>query len=272
MLHTVQYTLRTESLTNELLNAEVTYDVAYDENVGIAYEVVLRSPSGGPESPVETNWHAKIVNRNNEERLEYDLIKRFYYRTRQTIQVESALFKLQEDLEKFLNSQGVSVAEPITIQGRTIPGRRLNTLTIWYDPDNILPLRRENLDRGNVIRDEFTYTNINGPIPAYIFDLPKPPDTVSNFDLYPEPPTLPRFECVTETPVDGVYVQALLNEIKAYTIRNEWEFGPFSTIVLPWLTDMPVAIYRGRTPAIAPPIVVAVDVPGEGRAFFHHCL
>jgi hypothetical protein len=268
LLRSVQYTLRTESLTNELLNAEVTYHVTYDQSFGIAYEVVLRTPSTGPGSPVETDWHAKIVNRMSQERFEYDLLQRIYYRTRQTIRVESALYQLQEDLQKFLNSEGLETAEPITMNGRTIPGGRLNTLTIWYDPDNLLPLRRVNLDRGNVIRDEFTYTSINEDIPAFMFDLPKPPEAIADFDLYPEPPTLPRFENVAETPVDGVYVQTLLAEIRRFVIMNQWEYGPFSTIVLPWLTDMPVAIYRGRTAGIVPPLVTAVDIPEEGRAYF----
>lgn len=268
MLQSVQYTLRTQSLTNELLNAEATYDVSYDSSQGIAYDVVLRSPSAGADSELVTEWHARIVNRINQERLEYDLIKKIYYRSRQTILVESALFKLQEDLLKFLGAEGTTGAESIQINGQSYPGFRQNTLTIWIDPVNFLPMHRENLDRGNVIRDEFAYTSINQPLPAILFDLPKPEEAIADFDLYPEPPILPLFTCVTEQPVAGVYVGVLIEEIKRQIIQNEWEYGPFSTIKLPWQTDMAVRVYRGRTPDIVPPLVVMLEVPGQGRVYF----
>ena len=78
MLQSVHYHLKTTSLTAGELNAVVTYDVNYDSNMGIAYEVALWAPEGtrgtagasGPQSMPPTGtvmmtnvWHAKIVNR-----------------------------------------------------------------------------------------------------------------------------------------------------------------------------------------------------------------
>jgi len=131
-----------------------------------------------------------------------------------------------------------------------------------------LPIRRQNSDRGNLITDEFTYHNVNSPIPAEVFTLPKPAETIADFDLYPEAPTLPRFENVTENPQYGVYVNTLLEEIKRHVILNQWEYGAFSTIKLPWLTEMAVTIYRRKTTNVFPTLIVTFDVPKQGWTYF----
>jgi hypothetical protein len=260
MLNSFHYKMRTVSQTGDFINATVNYDVYFDTGQGIAYEVELQEPVNNLSRQLQMVWHARIVNLRDGRRLEYDYLQRIYYQTRQTVQVESAFFKLQEDLLKFLrSSQGTAVGD-LTIQGKQYPGYRLNTLTIWFDPENFVPIRRENVDRGNQILDEFEYDSINAPIPANVFQLPKPAEAVADFDLYPAPPTLPRFETieVTPAPVAGVYVDVLLEELKRHIILNQWEYGPFSTIKLPWLTEMPVTIYRGKTPVVRPPLVVVL--------------
>lgn len=268
MLNTVHYTLKTVSSTNGLPNAEVTYDVYYDAVVGIAYQVELKAPPTGFSRELETVWRAKIVNEIGELRLEYDLGKKIYYQTKQTIQVESPLYNLQEDVRKFLESARVTPVEDLTITGKTYPGFKLNTLTIWIDPEQFLPVRRVNLDRGNLIVDDFTYDIVNGPLLFGVFDLPKSPEAIADFDLYPEAPTLPRFENVTEQPRYGVYVETLLEQVKRFVIANQWEYGPFATVLLPWLTEMPVTIYRSRSENTFPPLVVVFDVPMQGRTYF----
>ena len=268
MLNTVEYTLRTSSTTGDFINAVVTYEVSYDSNRGIAYQVELQAPTTELSRDLETVWQARILNTNDERRLEYDIRQRIYYQTRQTVRVERALYNLQEDLRKFLESPGAEEVASFTINGRQNPGYRLNTLTIWYDPVQYLPVRRENMDRGNIISDEFTYHNINGPIGAEVFTLPKPAEAIADFNLYPEAPTLPRFENVTESPQYGIYVNALLEEIKRHVTLNQWEYGPFATIKLPWLTEMAVTIYRRRTSEVFPPLIVTFDVPAQGRTYF----
>ncbi len=268
MLNTVQYTLRTTSTTGDFINATVTYEVNFDINRGIAYQVELQAPTTDLSRVLETAWQARILNTIDERRLEYDIRQRIYYQTRQTFQVERALYNLQEDLRKFLESEGGDEVASFTINGRLYPGYRLNTLTIWYDPVQYLPVRRQNLDRSNVIIDEFDYHNVNGPIPAEVFTLPKPTEAIADFDLYPEAPTLPRFENITETPQFGVYVNTLLEQIKRHVVLNQWEYGPFATIKLPWLTEMPVTIYRRRTTNVFPPLIVTFDVPAQGRTYF----
>lgn len=268
MLNTVHYTMRTTSATGDFINAVVTYDVYYDQTRGIAYQVELQAPRTELSRDLETVWRANILNTNDERRLEYDILQRIYYQTRQTMRVERALYNLQEDLKKFLESEGVVEVASFTIEGKVYPGYRLNTLTIWYDPIQYLPIRRQNLDRGNVITDEFVYHTVNGPLPAEVFTLPKPAEAIADFDLYPEAPTLPRFENVTESPQFGVYVNTLLEQIKRHVILNQWEYGPFSTIKLPWLTEMQVTIYRRRTTNVFPPLIVTFDVPAQGRTYF----
>lgn len=270
MINSFHYKLRTASRTGDFINATVNYDVYFDTGQGIAYEVELQAPVNNLSRELKTAWHARIVNPPGGRRLEYDYLQRIYYQTRQTIEVESAFFKLQEDLLKFLrSSQGTAVGD-LTIQGKRYPGYRLNSLTIWFDPENFVPVRRENNDRGNLIVDEFEYESLNAPIPANVFQLPKPVEAVADFNLYPEPPTLPRFETMgtVSAPVAGVYVDVLLEELKRHIILNQWEYGPFSTIKLPWLTEMPAHIYRGKTPAVRPPLVVVLDVPGQAPVSF----
>lgn len=268
MLNTVHYTLRTSSATGDFINAAVTYDVYYDRERGIAYQVELQAPVTELSRDLETAWRANILNDNDDRRFEYDILQRIYYQTRQTIRVERSLYNLREDLRKFLENEAAVQVGSLIIEGREYPGYRINTLTIWYDPDQYLPVRRQNLDRGNIITDEFTYHSINTPLPAEIFTLPKPAEAIADFNLYPEAPTLPRFENVTESPQYGVYVNTLLEEIKRYVIQNQWEYGPFSTIKLPWLTEMPVTIYRRRTTEVFPPLIVTFDVPAQGRTYF----
>jgi hypothetical protein len=268
LLNTVHYTLRTSSATGDFINAAVTYDVYYDRERGIAYQVELQAPVTELSRDLETAWRANILNDNDDRRFEYDILQRIYYQTRQTIRVERSLYNLREDLRKFLENEAAVQVGSLIIEGREYPGYRINTLTIWYDPDQYLPVRRQNLDRGNIITDEFTYHSINTPLPAEIFTLPKPAEAIADFNLYPEAPTLPRFENVTESPQYGVYVNTLLEEIKRYVIQNQWEYGPFSTIKLPWLTEMPVTIYRRRTTEVFPPLIVTFDVPAQGRTYF----
>ncbi|NLY76165.1 MAG: hypothetical protein GX075_12855 [Firmicutes bacterium] len=268
MLNTVHYTLRTTSATGDFINAVVAYEVYYDRNRGIAYRAELEAPPTELSRELETVWLANILNTKDDRRLEYDILQRIYYQTRQTINVERALYRLQEDLLKFLESENKVEVGAFTIEGRQYPGYRLNTLTIWYDPVQHLPVRRLNVDRGNVITDEFTYHSVNSPLPAEVFTLPKPAEAIADFDLYPEAPTLPRFETVTESPQYGVYVNTLLEAIKRHVILNQWEYGPFSTIKLPWLTEMPVTVYRRRTNEVFPPLIVTFDVPEQGRTYF----
>jgi hypothetical protein len=265
MFNTVHYTLRTTSLTLRRVNAVVTYDVFYDGAWGIAYDAELHAPPEETVTELQLMWRAKIVNQNEGMRLEYDCLKRIYYRTLQTIKVESALYNLKEDLTKFLNSAAAVPIDPMTIGNIPYPGKRLYTLTIWYDPERNLPMRRENRDRGHLIVDEFVYHSVNEPLPEERFELPKPAEAIADFDLYPNPPYLPRFETPpdAESPQYGVYVETLLAEIRRFATLNQWEYGPFATIRLPWLTEMPARIYRGRTDNVFPPLVVVVEAPGQ---------
>lgn len=294
MFNTMHYTLRTTSMTGTLTNAVATYDVFFDAARGIAYEVVLQAPpifieeaaqlppaseaaqavaglpaTGIAPQPLLTWWNAKIVQYVGDKRLEYDMLKRIYYQTRQTIQVESALFKLQEDVTKFLEA-GATRVEPFVSGGVSYPGYRLYTLTIWIDPQTRLPVRRVNMDRGYAIIDEFSYHSLNQPLPPEVFQLPKPAEAIADFDLYPDLPTLPRFEVVedADNPQYGIWVQTLMEEIKRHTILNQWEYGPFATIDLPWLTPLTVEIYRARMENVFPPIVVAVNAPMYPTNFF----
>ncbi|HEY8344970.1 MAG TPA: hypothetical protein VIL66_07250 [Bacillota bacterium] len=270
MLSSVHYTLRTTSLTNTLVNAVVTYDVYYDAARGLAYQVELQTPLNGADNQFETAWQARIVYDLKHKRLEYDLLQRIYYQTRQTIRVERAMYNLQEDLLSFLSSSRLYPAEEFTREGRNYPGFTLYTLTIWFDPVHNLPVRRENRDRGNLIIDDFTYHEINTPLPAEVFQLPKPEEAVADFDLFPTAPTLPRFEKIpdAQNPQYGVYVQTLLAELKRHIILNQWQFGPFATISLPWLTELPVSIYRSRSAGVTPPLIAVVQVPGGRRTYF----
>lgn len=270
VLNTVHYRLRTTSLTGQFTNAITTYDVYYDNAIGIAYEVELQAPVSPLSLTVQPVWRARIVNEVGGRRFEYDQLQRIYYQTNQTIRVESSLYNLQADLMQFLNSSQLVAVEDRVIGGRSYPGYRLNTLTIWYDPVQYLPVFRENLDRGNRIVDEFTYLALNTPLPAEVFTLPKPAEAIADFNLYPEAPTLPRFPIVqtVEQPQDGVYVNVLLEEIRRHTILNQWEYGPFSTLKLPWLTDMPIIIYRRVTENAFPPLIVVAEVPEQGRTYF----
>lgn len=270
MLNSFHYTLKTSSQTGDFINAVVTYEVYFDIKQGIAYQVELQAPKNKLSRSLETVWRAKIVNVMSGRRVEYDYLRRIYYQTPQTVQVESALYKLQEDLVKFLRTSRGTAVEDLNVNGKQYQGYRLNTLTIWYDPQRLVPFRRENSDRGNSIIDEFEYHSINEPIPAEVFLLPKPAEAVADFNLYPAPPGLPRFETISESqnPQSGVYVATLLEEIKRHVILNQWEYGPFSTIKLPWLTDMKVTIYRGKDAFVHPPLIVALDVPGQGQAHF----
>lgn len=288
MINRMHYTLRTISMSGTLVNAVTNYDIYFDSAIGIAYEIRLEapeivvnqppSPPTGPESavglagglpetvapilpmPLITWWHARIVNYVGQQRLEYDLIKKIYYQTRQIIDVERPLYNLQDDIRKFLAANPTPV-EPIMVNGRSYPGYQLHTLTIWIDPVNMIPMRRLNRDRGYTITDEFTYQSLNAPIPEQVFRLPKPTEAIADFDLYPQEPTLPRFQNVLEQPQYGVWVNHLLEQLKRHIILNQWEFGPFATIDLPWLTEMPVTIYRARTLNDFPPLVVDVAPP-----------
>lgn len=216
MPNTFHYTLRTSSRTGDFINAVVTYEVFYDVRQGIAYRVELQAPASRLSRELRPVWRAKIVNDINGRRLEYDELRRIYYQTPQTIQVESALYKLREDLLKFLWSSQGRVVQDLNIDGKQYLGYRLNTLTIWYDPEQFIPIRRENTDRGNLIIDEFDYHSINEPVPAEVFLLPKPAGAVADFDLFPAPPSLPRFDTTpaAESPQSGVYVESLLQDIK----------------------------------------------------------
>ncbi len=270
MPNSVHYILRTTSLTNNTVNAEVIYDVYYSTSQGIAYQVELKVPAAELGGQLSTVWYAKIVNDTRERRFEYDILKKIYYQTRQTIMVEAALYNLEKDLKKFLASNKLKPAQDQVISGSAFPGKTLNTLTIWYDPARSLPVRRVNQDRGNMIIDEFFYYSIDETLPAVVFNLPKPAEAVADFNLYPEAPTLPRFEMVSEAekPQYGVYVNTLLTEIKRHVILNQWEYGPFSTIKLPWLTKMPVIIYRRKNENIFPPLIVIFEVPRQGNTYF----
>ena len=129
MLSSVHYQLKTTSQTENMVNAIVTYDVYYDINQGIAYEVELKAPATDIVGETPTIWHAKIVNDQMEKRLEYDLLQRIYYQTKQTIKVESALYNLQDDLRKFLASSNVKPIGEITGRGwRQIPGLQVEYL------------------------------------------------------------------------------------------------------------------------------------------------
>ena len=134
----------------------------------------------------------------------------------------------------------------------------------------MLPILRINLDRGSQIQDEFTYLTVNQPLPAAVFELPKPAEAIADFNLYPEAPTLPRFELYPDrdNPQYGIYVSTLLEQMKRHIIENQWEFGPFSTIKLPWLTEMPVTIYLAKSPSKVPPLVVVFQVPQGGKTYF----
>lgn len=270
MLSSVHYTLRTTSITNTLVNAVVTYDVYYDATRGLAYQVELQTPLNGAGTQLETAWQARIVYDLNHRRLEYDLLQRIYYQTRQTIRVERAMYNLQEDLMKFLSSSRLHPAEEFTREGRSYPGFTLYTLTIWFDPIHNLPVRRENRDQGNLIIDDFTYHEINTPLSAEVFQLPKPAEAVADFDLFPTAPTLSRFEKIpdAQNPQYGVYVQTLLAELERHIILNQWQFGPFATIDLPWLTELPVSIYRSRSAGVTPPLIAVVQIPGGRRTYF----
>mgnify|MGYP001204851216 FL=1 len=269
MLNTVHYTLRTVSSTEGLVNAEVTYDVFYDRARGIAYEVQLKAPV--EETMVlQTVWHARILNDTGGIRREYDELQRIYYQTCQTMEVESALFKLGEDLRKIFLSEQVVMVEPLVIGGNSYPGYQLDTLTIWVDSQRYLPVRRENRDRGNLIIDEFVYHSVNEPLPEEAFQLPKPQEAVADFNLCAEMPTLSRFgEVCTAGPLKyGIYPELLLSEIRRHIVLNQWEYGPFATIKLPWLTDMAVQFYLRRTEEVFPPIVVVVEPPEQEPVFF----
>lgn len=270
MLNTVHYTLRTVSSTAGLVNADVTYDVFYDLAKGIAYEVELKVPMTEGAVDLQTVWHARIFNDAAGIRLEYDQLQRIYYQTCQEVGVESALFKLGEDLRKFFMSGQVSVVEPLAIGGSSYPGYRLNTLTIWIDPERYLPVRRENLDRGNLIVDDFIYHVVNEPLPEEVFQLSKPQEAVADFNLCSDMPLLPRFGLVCEAGQHqyGIYPELLLSEIERHTVLNQWEYGPFSTIRLPWLTDMAAHFYLRQTEGVFPPLVVVVDVPQQGPVYF----
>lgn len=219
--------------------------------------------------PLRTIWHARVVNYVGQKRLEYDIIKKIYYQSRQTIKVESALFNLQEDIRKFLAANPTPVAA-MNYGGKTFPGYKLFTLTIWIDPDWMIPVRRVNEDRGYTIIDDFVYQAINTSLPNEVFVLNKPAEAIADFNLYPEPPYLPRFDFVNtnEIPQYGIYVENLLNEIKRLIIENQWEYGPFATILLPWLTQMPVTIYRARERQVYPPLVVTVEPPMQRPTYF----
>ena len=147
MLSSFHYTLKTTSQTGGFVNAKVTYDVYFDAQRGIAYLVELQTPVNKLSHNLQTVWRAKIVNEMSGRRFEYDYLRRIYYQSRQTVQVESALYKLQEDLAKFLRTNRGTTTKDLTINTTRYPGYRLHTLTIWYDPEKFVPVRRENADR-----------------------------------------------------------------------------------------------------------------------------
>lgn len=266
----IHYSLETRSYSGELINLLVTYDVYYDSTKGISYEVELLAPPDETSPELVTRWRAKIFNDIGLKRLEYDYLQRIYYRSSQTIEVEKALYNLREDVSKFLDSDKLQPVEDQVLGGKSYPGYNLYTLTIWYDPDTYLPVKRINQASGGIVVDEFTYYSEDQPLPPEVFELPKPPEAIADFDLYPEAPSLPRFEEVKDAddPEYGVYVYTLLEEIKRHVILNQWEYGPFSTIKLPWLTDMSASIYRAQREDVYPPLVVTFDVPNMGRAYF----
>jgi hypothetical protein len=270
MISTVHYTLRTTSLTGNRINAVVTYDVYYDRAQGIAYEVELQAHPEANAPNLERMWQAKIVNLNEGRRLEYDYLKRIYYQTAQTIKVESALINLQEDLTKFLRRDKAVPVQELSSGNVRYPGKRIATLTIWYDSKNFLPLRRENRERGHLIRDEFIYHSLNEPLTEDCFTLPKPAEAIADFNLYPEPPALPRFECPVDAndPQNGVYVETLKAEIQRFVMLNQWEYGPFATLKLPWLTELTLSVYRAKADVTSPPLVVVVDTPEQKRTYF----
>jgi hypothetical protein len=270
MINTAHYTLRTTSLTSNRLNALVSYEVHYDRSQGIAYEVELQARPEANAAKLERMWRAKIVNRNEGRRQEYDMLKRIYYQTAQTVKVEAALTNLQEDLTKFLRRPAALPAQELAIGNIRYPGKRIATLTIWYDPKHFLPIRRENRERGNLIVDEFIYHSLNKPLGGQLFNLPKPAEAIADFDLYPEPPGLPRFECPSDaaSPQNGVYVATLIEEIRRFVILNQWEYGPFATLKLPWGTELSLQVYRAKTAEGAPPLIVTVDTPRRDRTYF----
>ena len=100
---------------------------------------------------LQTVWHARIPNDTGGIRREYDELQRIYYQTCQTMEVESALFKLGEDLRKIFLSEQVVMVEPLVIGGNSYPGYQLDTLTIWVDSQRYLPVRRENRDRETLL-------------------------------------------------------------------------------------------------------------------------
>jgi hypothetical protein len=269
MINTVHYTLRTTSYTDSRINAVVTYEVYYDRAQGVAYDVELLAPLEGV-GKLRQMWRAKIVNLNDGRRLEYDYLKRFYYQTAQTVEAENALINLQEDLTKFLRRDKAVPVREVARGEMRFPGKRLHTLTIWYDAQNFLPVRRDNRDRGNLIRDEFVYHSVNEPLEADHFVLDKPADAIADFNLYPEPPGLPRFECPPDVadPRDGVYVETLKEELKRFVMLNQWEYGPFAPLKLPWLTEMDLSVYRAKSDETSPPLVVPVDSPQQQRTYF----
>lgn len=266
----IHYSLETRSYSGELINLLVTYDVYYDSDKGISYEAELLAPPDETSQELVTVWRTKIFNDIGGKRLEYDYLQRIYYQTNQTIEVEKALYNLREDVSRFLDSDKLQPVADQTLGGKSYPGYNLYTLTIWYDPDTYLPVKRINQARGGIIVDEFTYYSEDQPLPPEVFELPKPPEAIADFDLYPEAPGLPRFEEVKDAddPEYGVYVYTLLEDIKRHLILNQWEYGPFSTIKLPWLTEMTASIYRAQREEIDPPIIVTFDVPNKGRAYF----
>jgi hypothetical protein len=270
MIGAVHYILRTTSFTRRRINAVVTYDVYYDGARGIAYDAELYAPPEETVREPQLLWRAKIVNQIDGRRQEYDYLKRIYYQTLQTIKVESALYQLEEDLGKLINNAAAVPVESMTIGNIAYPGRRLYTLTVWYDPERNLPVRRENRDRGHLIVDEFVYHSVGVPLPEERFELPKPAEAVTDFDLYPDPPYLSRFETPpdVDNPQYGVYVETLLGEVKRFATLNQWEYGPFATIRLPWLTEMNARIYRGKTDNVFPPLLLAVEPPRQEPVYF----
>jgi hypothetical protein len=270
MINTVHYTLKTTSFTSNHINAAVTYEVYYDRAQGIAYHVELREYLREGSVNPQLRWQAKIVNSNEGRRLEYDYLKRIYYRTAQTVKVESALINLQEDVTKFVRrNQAVPVRE-LDNAGIRYPGKRLATLTIWYDAQQFLPIRRENREQEHLVRDEFVYHSINEPLAPELFTLEKPADAIADFNLYPEPPTLPRFECPPDAndPQYGIYLETFIAELQRFVMLNQWEYGPFATLKLPWLTEMPLTIFRAKNVETSPPLVGLVDPPLQNRTYF----
>ncbi|MGD8401614.1 MAG: hypothetical protein PVH64_11900 [Bacillota bacterium] len=270
MINTVHYSLRTASFTGNRLNAVVTYEVYYDRARGIVYNVGLQAYPREGAANLELIWQAKIVNLNEGRRLEYDFLKRIYYQTAQTVKVESALINLQEDLTKFVRCNQAKPVKELDSAGIRYPGKRLATLTIWYDAQQFLPVRRENRERGHLIRDEFVYHSINEPLAPELFTLERPTDAIADFNLYPEPPTLSRFECPPDAndPQYGIYLETFIAELQRFVMLNQWEYGPLATLKLPWLTEMPLTIYRAKNAETLPPLVGVVDPPLQNRTYF----